>query len=89
MIVTSNFLEAKSGKKIESDYHMNSSVKGYGIPFIPEVERTNAGKVVVDEYSKISAFNIAFAVGDLSVFKIADSQGGSIGNSKNLSLQPA
>lgn len=68
---------------------MNSSVKGYGIPFVPEVERTNAGKVVVDEYSKISAFNIAFAVGDLSVFKIADSQGGSIGNSKNLSLQLA
>jgi NADH dehydrogenase FAD-containing subunit len=88
-IVTSNFLEAESGKKIESDYNMDSSVNGYGIPIVPEVERTNAGKVVVDEYSKISAFNTAFAIGDISVFKIADSQGGSIDNSKNLSLQLA
>jgi hypothetical protein len=53
-------------------------------PIVPEVEMTNAGRIiVVDEYSKIPAFETEFADGDLSIFKIFDSPGCSNGNSKN------
>jgi NADH dehydrogenase len=89
-IVTSNFLKAESGKKIESDCTIwTAGVKGYGIPIAPEVERTNAGRIAVDEYSRIPAFENAFAIGDISAFKIVDSQVGSSGNNKNISPQLA
>jgi NADH:ubiquinone reductase (H+-translocating) len=74
-IVTSNFLEAESGKKIESDCTIwTAGVKGYGIPISPEVERTNAGRIIVDRYSRIPAFENVFAIGDISAFKIVSSK---------------
>jgi NADH:ubiquinone reductase (H+-translocating) len=74
-IVTSNFLEAESGKKIESDCTIwTAGVRGYGIPIAPEVERTNAGRIVVDRYSRIPAFENVFAIGDISAFKIVNSK---------------
>jgi NADH:ubiquinone reductase (H+-translocating) len=72
-IVTSNFLETESGKKIESDCTIwTAGVKGYGIPVAPEVERTNAGRIIVDRYSRIPAFENVFAIGDISAFKIVN-----------------
>ena len=74
-IVTSNFLETESGKKIESDCTIwTAGVKGYGIPVAPEVERTNAGRIIVDRYSRIPAFENVFAIGDISAFKIVNSK---------------
>ena len=89
-IVTSNFLEAESGKKIESDCTIwTAGVKCYGLPIVPEVERTNAGRIVVDEYSRIPAFENAFAIGDITAFRIVDSQGGRTIDNKNISPQLA
>ena len=74
--VSSNFLQTESGKEIESDCTIwTAGVKGFGISISPEVERTNAGRIVVDRYSRIPGFENAFAIGDISAFEILDSQG--------------
>jgi NADH:ubiquinone reductase (H+-translocating) len=73
--VRSNFLETESGKEIESDCTIwTAGVKGYDINIMPEVQRTKAGRIVVDRYSRIPGFENAFAIGDISAFAIADSE---------------
>jgi NADH dehydrogenase len=73
--VRSNFLETESGKEIESDCTIwTAGVKGYGINIMPEVQRTKAGRIVVDGYSRIPGFENAFAIGDISAFAIVDSE---------------
>jgi NADH dehydrogenase len=73
--VRSNFLETESGKEIESDCTIwTAGVKGYDINIMPEVQRTKAGRIVVDRYSRIPGFENAFAIGDISAFAIVDSK---------------
>jgi NADH:ubiquinone reductase (H+-translocating) len=73
--VRSNFLETESGKEIESDCTIwTAGVKGYDINIMPEVQRTKAGRIVVDRYSRIPGFDNAFAIGDISAFAIVDSE---------------
>lgn len=63
--VRSNFLETESGKEIESDCTIwTAGVKGYDINIMPEVQRTKAGRIVVDRYSRIPGFENAFAIVD-------------------------
>jgi NADH:ubiquinone reductase (H+-translocating) len=74
--VTSDFLETESGKKIESNCNIwTAGVKGYGINIMPEVQRTKAGRIVVDKYSRIPGFDNSFAIGDISAFEIVDPKG--------------
>ena len=81
-VVTSNFLQTESGKKINSDCTIwTAGVKGYSsISITPEVVRTNTGRIVVDRYSQIQGFENAFAIGDISAFAIVDSN---VGKSSN------
>jgi NADH dehydrogenase len=73
--VRSNSLETESGKEIESDCTIwTAGVKGYDINIMPEVQRTKAGRIVVDRYSRIPGFENAFAIGDISAFAIVDSE---------------
>jgi NADH dehydrogenase len=73
--VRSNFLETESGKEIESNCTIwTAGVKGYDINIMPEVQRTKAGRIVVDRYSRIPGFENAFAIGDISAFAIVDSE---------------
>jgi len=73
--VSSNFLETESGKEIEYDCTIwTAGVKGYDINIMPEVQRTKAGRIVVDRYSRIPGFENAFAIGDISAFEIVDSE---------------
>ena len=88
--VSSNFLQTESGKEIESDCTIwTAGVKGYGISISPEVERTNAGRIVVDRYSRIPGFENAFAIGDISAFEILDSKENMMMMSSNLTPQLA
>jgi NADH dehydrogenase len=73
--VKSNFLETESGNEIESDCTIwTAGVKGYDINIMPEVQRTTAGRIVVDRYSRIPGFENAFAIGDISAFAVVDSE---------------
>src|ERR687894_1580633 len=86
--VRSNFLETESGKVIESDCTIwTAGVKGYDINIMPEVQRTNTGRIVVDRYSRIPGFENAFAIGDISAFEIVDSRGST--TSSNIAPQLA
>jgi NADH dehydrogenase len=69
--VSSSFLETESGKEIQSDCTIwTAGVRGYGINIVPEVQRTKAGRIIVDRYSRIPGFENAFAIGDISAFAI-------------------
>lgn len=75
--VCSDCIVAEPGERIRSDCTVwTAGVKGCCIGITPEVERTQAGRIVVDRHSRIPGFEDAFAIGDISAFELSGSGGG-------------
>jgi NADH:ubiquinone reductase (H+-translocating) len=65
-----------SGEQCLSNFTIwTAGVKGQSLQTHPQVERTKSGRILVDRYSRITGFEDAFALGDISEFTLVDSEG--------------
>jgi NADH dehydrogenase FAD-containing subunit len=51
-----------------------AGIKGFDVKITPQIERSKLGRIFVDNYSSIKAFENVFAIGDISSFSLSDGQ---------------
>jgi NADH:quinone reductase (non-electrogenic) len=80
--MTSSFVKLKSGDKIPCDLVLwTAGVRGQEVKIITNnkdsdnnkndsIQKTKAGRIVVDNYSRIPTFDNVFAIGDISAYPI-------------------
>jgi NADH dehydrogenase len=78
--ISSSFVKLKSGDKIPCDLVLwTAGVRGQEVKIITNskdnnnnnsIQKTKAGRIVVDNYSRIPTFDNVFAIGDISAYPI-------------------
>ena len=78
--ISSSFVKLKSGDKIPCDLALwTAGVRGQEVKIITNnkdnnnnnsIQKTKAGRIVVDNYSRIPTFDNVFAIGDISAYPI-------------------
>jgi NADH dehydrogenase len=69
--VKSNSITMEDGRVLDSSMTVwTAGIKARRIDFKEDVERDNAGRIVVDGYCRIKGYDDAFAIGDVSSFTI-------------------
>lgn len=73
--VENNTLFLKDGLQIDSSLIIwTAGVRGYNIDIEPEIEKTNDGRILVNEYCKTNQYPNIYAIGDIAAMK--NSKGG-------------
>jgi NADH dehydrogenase len=72
--VEENALFLKDGLRIDSSLIIwTAGVRGYNIDIEPDIEKTNDGRILVDEYCRTGKYKNIYAIGDIAAMK--DSRG--------------
>ena len=66
----------ESSKAVNADLIVwTAGVRGYDIKTMPDIKKNAAGRITVNEYSQIPEFDNAFAIGDISEFRLKSGNG--------------
>jgi NADH dehydrogenase FAD-containing subunit len=73
--ITQSSVILQSGKQIESDLTIwAAGIKGFNVKTTLQIEKSTAGRILVDNYSRVKGFENVFAIGDISAFSLSNGQ---------------
>jgi NADH:ubiquinone reductase (H+-translocating) len=73
--ITQSSVILQSGKQIESDLTIwAAGIKGFNVKTTSQIEKSTAGRILVDNYSRVKGFENVFAIGDISAFSLSNGQ---------------
>ena len=73
--ITQSSVILQSGKQIESDLTIwAAGIKGFNVKTTPQIEKSTAGRILVDNYSRVKGLENVFTIGDISAFSLSNGQ---------------
>ncbi|HXX96827.1 MAG TPA: NAD(P)/FAD-dependent oxidoreductase [Candidatus Bathyarchaeia archaeon] len=73
--ITQSSIILQSGKQVESDLIIwAAGINGFNVKTTPQIEKTRAARILVDNYSRVKGYENVFAIGDISAFTLSDSK---------------